>query len=253
VNRIRNLLLTSAWGRALKVPVQRTLGRLGYSLVPTPVAYADFVKGLLARQAIELLLDVGANQGQYAVAFRDRGFTGRIISFEPMQEAYERLARAARDDPRWTTRNVALGDTAGVCPLHVAANSVSSSLLPMADLHLQAEPASREVRVERVSVATLDDALSDEPASTRLWLKLDVQGYEERVLGGASRVVTQAQVVQCELSTRQLYEGQSHWVSVLTRLDAEGFSPVYILPGFSSATTGELLQFDLVMARHWEP
>ena len=249
MRRVRSALLSSRLGRAAKAPVRRSLAAVGYELVPARQSEREFVLGLLRRQRIDTLIDVGANQGQYAEQFRNRGFTGRMISFEPMGEAFARLQRSAADDPLWEARLVALGSKAGSADLQVAANSVSSSLLTIGALHVAAEPASRTVRTETVPVSTLDAELADEAAEHRYWLKLDVQGYEREVLLGAAEMLAHSRVVQCELSTRQLYAGQPRYLDVLPLLDDAGFTPVDVVPGFCDPATGEMLQFDVIAAR----
>jgi FkbM family methyltransferase len=249
VKNLRTGILSSRWARVAKGPVQRSLAALGYELTPLNKPYDAFVLGLIERQGVDVLVDVGANQGQYARRFRDRGFTGRIVSFEPMREAFDRLASEASWDRHWTVRRVALGDRPSTAELHVSANSVSSSLLSVGPRHLRAEPASRHVRTETVQVSTLDNELAGDLSVSRFWLKLDVQGYEKAVLEGASAVLARSRVVQCELSTQELYQGQAPYLEVLATLDAARYSPVYLLPGFADAATGEMLQFDVIVAR----
>lgn len=249
MQNLRRALLTSRFARAAKLPTQRILGEIGYELRPKQKSYEDFIRDLSARQRIGVLVDVGANQGQFAREFRDRGFGGRIISFEPMHDAFSRLKAQASSDTQWEVRQVALGDAAGEAELHVTANSVSSSLLPISAHHAALEPTSRIVRSEAVRVSTLDSELHGEPPKSRFWLKLDVQGYEGAVLAGGEAALARTHVVQCELSNRELYHGQSNYLAILQRLDLAGFTPVYVLPGFSDPLTGEMLQFDIIAAR----
>src|SRR6266487_3917241 len=74
---------------------------------------------LLVRYGISSAIDVGANKGQYATELREYGFTGPIVSFEPLAGAHTALAAAAADDPLWTTHQTALGDTVGQVQLNV--------------------------------------------------------------------------------------------------------------------------------------
>ena len=53
---------------------------------------------LLRRLAINLVIDVGANQGQFALGLRALGYRGRIVSFEPQTAQYAHLRTlTARD------------------------------------------------------------------------------------------------------------------------------------------------------------
>ena len=87
---------------------------------------------LLAGRQADLVLDVGANTGQWAQELRRAGYAGDMISFEPLSSAHEQLARNARHDPRWTVApRLALGNRNGQTEIHVSRNSYSSSILPI--------------------------------------------------------------------------------------------------------------------------
>src|SRR3954452_3990844 len=73
--------------------VQNGLRRVGYELHPydpDPAPAAEDIQRakLLASERVDVLLDVGANEGQYAVRMRRAGFDGRIASFEPLADAF---------------------------------------------------------------------------------------------------------------------------------------------------------------------
>src|SRR5690242_18383343 len=76
------------------------------------------------------VFDIGANIGQYGAALRASGFDGRIISCEPLSDAYPLLAKRAQGDVSWTTLNTAVGTEPGEIEINVSANSYSSSILP---------------------------------------------------------------------------------------------------------------------------
>src|SRR5882672_7200529 len=82
---------------------------------------------LVADRRISLLLDVGANSGQYGREMRAQGYAGRIVSFEPLPAACEALRAQSRGDPTWACEQFALGDAPGTAAIHVAGNSWSSS------------------------------------------------------------------------------------------------------------------------------
>ncbi|MFZ0497148.1 MAG: hypothetical protein WBE80_05265 [Methylocella sp.] len=55
---------------------------------------------LMRDRKITLVLDIGANKGQYGKSLRDTiGYKGRIVSFEPLREAFAILQQTAASDP----------------------------------------------------------------------------------------------------------------------------------------------------------
>lgn len=90
---------------------------------------------MLKAHEVNLVFDIGANAGQFAQSLRELGYRGRIVSFEPQSEAREQLERAASVDPLWEVApKAAIGAEDGEIELNLAANSISSSLLPMLNL-----------------------------------------------------------------------------------------------------------------------
>jgi FkbM family methyltransferase len=200
---------------------------------------------LLRSEGIEVVLDVGANAGQYAQQLRAAGYVGRIVSFEPLPEAFAALERAAAADPRWEARRLALSDADGEAEIHVAANSWSSSLLDMGERHLASAPESAYVGREHVTTARLDSIWEEVLGpDARPFLKLDVQGFEMHVLRGAAGHLDRVAGVQAELSLVHLYEGDSLWRDVVDHLEEEGFELVGLEPGFEDPETGRMLQAD---------
>ena len=58
---------------------------------------------IISEQGINLVIDVEANTGLYAKPLWDSGYKGKILSFEPLNSAYEELLRNARNNPLWLT------------------------------------------------------------------------------------------------------------------------------------------------------
>jgi FkbM family methyltransferase len=200
---------------------------------------------LLKSGRINVVLDIGANTGQYAKELRAAGYRHRIVSFEPLSAAFEELRRHAQRDSRWQVYPYALGDAPGRARLNVAGNSVSSSLLPMHHTHREAAPHSAYVAAQRVTVRTLDEMAPDilHPHD-RVWLKLDTQGYEGRVLAGATTVLSRTRFVQIELSLVELYRGAPTMDETCALLHTWHYRLVALEPGFTDPATGRMLQLD---------
>lgn len=206
---------------------------------------------ILRHHDVDLVLDVGANTGQFAEQLRGAGYTKEILSFEPLSTAYAQLIHSAKDDLYWSIApQVAIGDKDGKIEIHVAGNSVSSSVLKMLDSHATAAPASRYVTNEWVRLATLDTMMQElRVGPEKLFLKIDTQGYEDRVLNGARETLTRVRGIQMELSFLPLYEGQQLFDQLVQRLHSLGFSIWAIWPGFCDMASGRMLQVDVVAFR----
>jgi FkbM family methyltransferase len=203
-----------------------------------------FVRALEGR-GIDGVLDVGANTGQFARALRQAGFGGRVVSVEPLRDAYRVLSESTALDSRWTAERAAVGARAGVLTINVAGNSLSSSVLPILDRHVHAAPHSRYVATEEVPATTVDYLVARhglDPARTLL--KLDVQGYEVPALTGAAGTLDGLAAVRTEMSLVPLYEGQALMPDLLAHLDAHGFELWLVDPGFVDPATGRPLQVD---------
>ena len=168
------------------------------------------------------------------------------VSYEPVGDAYERLARRAAKHDRWTAVRAGLGDVAGEVEINVSANSYSSSILPITDRHVAVDPESAYQRTESVELRTVDDEMARlglEPAS--VLLKIDTQGYEEQALRGAAATLSGLAAVQLELSLVEVYEGQALADALTTLVQEAGFELWSLDPGISDAQ-GRLLQYDAV-------
>jgi FkbM family methyltransferase len=228
--------------------LQNLFQRLGWDVrrMGYPSSEEVLLKKFLAVSHPNVVFDVGANVGQYGLSLRKCGFQGRIVSFEAMAAAHGGLSAVAARDANWLVApRCALGRTAGESNINVAANSVSSSLLPMRDAHLQASPDSAYVARETVRLERLDHVGPPLlPPDAQLLLKVDTQGYEEEVLAGAGLMLESVSAMQLELSVVPLYEGAPDLRRVLELSEELGFRLHGLIPGFFDEKTGRLLQMD---------
>jgi FkbM family methyltransferase len=198
----------------------------------------------------DVVLDVGANRGQYAEMIRSNGYRGRIVSFEPLSDAYAYLARKAVADQAWEPQRVALGDRDGTTRIHISSNSCSSSLFPILERHVKSAPESAYVGTEIVPIARLDSILRGFVQPTEhAFLKIDTQGSELQILRGAQHAVGEMSSVEVELSLLPLYAGQGLITDVVEWLDDAGFALVALKRGHRDLATGMILQLDGLFAR----
>jgi FkbM family methyltransferase len=200
---------------------------------------------LLAHHDVRLVLDVGANAGQYARLLRRGGYTHRIVSFEPQSSAFEVLRNRAVRDPNWSAMNLALSDADGTARFNVAGNSLSSSLLGMLPAHSESAPESSYVGHEAVTTRRLDGLLQTLAIEgTAVYLKVDTQGSELKVLLGAGAALRLIDTLELELSLVPLYQGAPLFADMLAWLAERGYELVGLEPAFSDPRSGRLLQAD---------
>jgi FkbM family methyltransferase len=211
----------------------------------------NFMNQLKTHQ-VDVILDVGANSGQYAIGLRAANFKGRIVSFEPLSRPFFRLERNASQDPLWDCRQCALGDSDGTISINVAGNAgESSSVLPMLKSHQEAFPPANYVGTEEVPIHRLDSVASEILQPTDVaFLKVDVQGFEKQVLAGSKSTVSDRCVgMQLELSFLPLYEGGMLVREALDLVYSLGFSLTGLVPCFTDMRNGRMLQADGIFFR----
>lgn len=206
---------------------------------------------MLSANHIDLVLDVGANDGGYGRSIRTAGYTNAILSFEPLAGPHGQLLQTVEQDSLWhVAPRMALGAVNGTIQINVAANSTSSSVLPMLDRHAEAAPESVYVGAETVPLRRLDGF--SHPLlqqATAPFLKVDTQGYEREVVVGAAGVLQRLRGIQVELSVVPLYDGQPSWLTLHEELEAHGFALWGVVPGFFEPATARMLQFDGIYFR----
>jgi FkbM family methyltransferase len=205
---------------------------------------------VLERLRVDLVVDVGANTGQYAKRLRAHGYQGKILSFEPMSREYSELVAATVSDRSWTAERLGLGAEAGELQIIIAGNSISSSMLPMLARHEVSAPDSQYVGSEMVPVARLDEVAREAVAEASApHLKIDTQVYEASVLDGATALLDLIVSVELEMSLVPLYEGQELLGEMWERMIRQGFSLSTLSPGMMDSESGETLQIDGIFVR----
>lgn len=200
---------------------------------------------------IDLVLDVGGNRGQTGTNLRAAGYKGEIISFEPLRNAFNILAKTAQRDGAWHVYNYALGSANTSATLNIAGNSVSSSLLGMLPAHLAVAPDSKYIGQQPVEVHTLDSLYDSMCARAHnIYLKIDTQGFEMQVLAGAADSLPHISTLQLEMSLVPLYGDAPLFQDLYSYLTVRGYQLVSVDPAFTDDRTGRQVQIDGIFHRY---
>jgi FkbM family methyltransferase len=200
----------------------------------------------LTKLRINCVLDVGANEGQFATRLRRLGYKGQIYSFEPNPRAFEKLREIHGGDRRWGGFPIALGSIRETKLFYVHRESSLSSFLSPLERSMVTEKVT--VQVERLD--TMFDTLTAELPNPHIMLKMDTQGWDVEVARGTGNALERIAALISELSVQPLYEGMMPYHDALEFYTQEGFV-LYDVTPVNRAADGTVVECDCLMIRKY--
>jgi FkbM family methyltransferase len=205
------------------------------------------LRDVLRAEGVNVVIDVGANSGQFASSLRSIGYSGHIISFEPSPIVFSALSKNFSTDLRWKGFNCALGSVPGTLPFnYVEGSTYLSSFLPL-------KPSNRSVKVVDVKVERLDaifSKLTETVKTPRFFLKCDTQGYDYQVILGAEKIIDKISGLQSEITVdSDYYVGSLPYYKNLERYESMGFKLMGLFEGGRLAKSNRISEYDCIMVR----
>jgi len=230
---------------SMKALVKRALATFGIEAKRMPKNRFGWLRNL----NINTVIDIGANTGQFARLIHHLVPQSDIYSFEPLASCFEELQREMGRVKQFRALKYALGEEDGEVDMHRSEFSPSSSLLTMKQLHAKLFPYTAKTWVERVPMRTLDGVATDLQFRDNVLVKIDVQGYEDRVIRGGGRTVSRAKALIVETSFQPLYASQVLFDGIYSMLKELGFSYTGSIDQLHSPLDGSVLQCDAVFVK----
>lgn len=189
-------------------PLSKLFKKLGYTITPNyymipPSKETKWIQEL----NIETIIDIGANEGQFIKKIGPILPNAQIFAFEPIQHCYNNLLASTKGE-KIIAYNLGLSDSSGKAEINISNNKESSSILNMKELHTSTFEESIFVAKETIELKRLDEVLSLSQLKKNFLIKLDVQGYEEKVIAGGELIFLSAAVLIVEVIFEPLYEDQ---------------------------------------------
>jgi len=203
----------------------------------------------IKQAGIKTVIDIGAHTGEFSSAIRAILPSVRVYAFEPLPECFAKLSARYKKDEAYHAFQTALGAQDGIVEFQRSSFSKSSSMLPMANLHHAVFPWSADSSPVEIQLGTLDGYAGEMDLRSKVLMKIDVQGYEDRVLKGSVQVLKRVEYVLVEVSFRSLYEGQAGFGDVYDFLVESGFSYSGNLEQWVSPLDDSVLQADALFVR----
>lgn len=232
--------------------IKTGLHRTGFDLVRIKNNPNQTLLGLKTRP-IRTIIDVGANTGQFAQMISRFFPNAALHCFEPLPGPFAQLEKWAKSQHgRVVVYNLAIGDCDIETEMYLHKNHTpSSSFLPTTRLNEQYYPFTKEQNRIMVMQKKLDTALEKAQASfaSEVLIKLDVQGYENRVITGGNKVFSEASACIVEVCLDRLYEDQARFPELLMMLSNFGYRYVGNL-NQAYAADGHVVYLDAIFIRH---
>jgi FkbM family methyltransferase len=228
------------------VSANRIYGKkLGWQIRRYQSDFATARKHLIQLESPTLAIDGGANEGQWAREFRIEYPDIPIVSFEPVIDPFHKALGMGLEKHR--VENFALGSEESILKINVASNGGMSSSIGKPTGHLEAFPSVTFGTSQEIRCVALDSF--EEFKGERVWLKLDLQGYEWKALNGAKELLEHTVGIEIETSLSENYEGEKLNFEIVDFLNDFGFRPFHVFaPGISD--TGEMRYLDVLFSRN---
>lgn len=213
--------------RLIKTSVKKIFNMFGLDVIRIENNPEKTLLGL-RNLPIKTIIDVGANTGQFAKYILKFFPEACIYSFEPLPQHFEELKRWAElyGNGKIIPFNLALGEKEGAIEMLMhTEHSFSSSLLKTTELCKEIYPFTKSQTIVNVNMIILDKMAEGitMPLESEILIKLDVQGYEDRVIRGGKEIFSKAKVCILEVNLDHLYEGQPSFYQLSSLLDGLGF------------------------------
>ena len=214
----------------------------------TGVAASTEHDHVLGGLAVDTVVDIGANRGQFALCARGLFPKARIFSFEPLRAPAAVYRRVFIKDPNVRLFNVAIASGSGTASMHVSRWDGSSSLLPISAAQNENFRFTEESGRETVATARLADCLGATDITGTALLKIDVQGFELDAIKGCEPLLSRFKYVYAEASFIELYVGQALAGEVVAHLRSKNFELICVA-NLSTGASKRPIQADFLFMR----
>lgn len=236
--------------------IWRRIGRkLGYDMfrLERQARIETHLAALLPTLGVNVVVDAGANTGQYARGLRRLGYRGRVFSYEPLESVYGQLERAADSDEGWTPRRLALGASRHRATIRMSPDTSWSSMRAFSAFGQQRfTEQDRDAVAEEIEVVRLDEDLPSliaDMTEPRIYLKMDTQGFDLEVFKGASGILDRVVGLQAEVAFQRIYDDAPGYREALAAFEAEGFAVTGMFPVKRDRKSLRMIEMDCVMRR----
>jgi len=222
--------------RFIKKIIHNLLRFFGYEILS--LKYKQFEKTwpkiLVKKSQNILIFDVGANAGQSITKYLKIFPSATIHSFEPVEKECKKILKKFQVNKNIIINNCAVGEKNDKKEFYIAAGTTHSSFHKILPDTTWLKKRSKQKNINQneymkekkvVSVKTLDNYALDKKIKFIDILKIDTQGYENKVLEGSKNLLENKKIhyIQLELIFSDIYEKKIFFYDVEKYLIPNGY------------------------------
>ena len=181
----------------IKQKIKKILNNFGYDLkkINPEIKNENFdeiIKRFVSPNPV--IFDVGANIGQSIDRFKNNFKKPTIHSFEPIKSEFQTIKNKFGKQENIILNNIALGEKQEIKKLNITAGTGNSSFnkinpgtkwLQTRSKQFNTSENNYVTKIEDVKIETLDDYCKKNNVDKIDVLKIDTQGYEDKVIQGS--------------------------------------------------------------------
>ncbi len=207
---------------------------------------------ILKQLDVNLVLDVGANTGQFGSLLRGCGYNGDIFSFEPTKESFDLLSLRAKKDSKWSVFNLGLGDKSEINTINIFDASDLNSILSPSELGEKRFKARMKIKkTESIRIETGDSILNEiDLPNKRIFLKMDTQGYDLKVFNGCQESMPYILGLVSEIPLQHIYKQSISYHDILKKYEDNNFMISGIYPVSRNKDNQTIIEVDCVMIKN---
>lgn len=239
----------------MRKAIRNFLSKLGYDIIKTNYTYKrdgeehGTVKQefkWLTNYNFKTIIDIGSNEGQSLDKFRYLFPNAMLYCFEPIPKAFNQLKKNFELDKRISFNNIGIGNEVAEVEFNLNQYTQSSSLLELSEEHKHNFTQAVNTSKIQVKIDTLDNFFKDVELEKPYLIKIDVQGYEDKVVTGGKDIISEAAIVISEVSYRPMYEGQMVFDDLQKLFADLGFTFIGNAEQLYSPQDNKILQADAI-------
>lgn len=245
----------------MKKVLKKILNNLGIEVRIKPkfgkVLNFDDIYKLKIKKNNPIIFDVGANKGQSIERFKKTLNNPKIFSFEPNPEIFSQSFEKYKNDKDIFLNNLALGDRNCSIPLNVTINSGNSSFydlkkdtewIKIRSKQFNTNPENFVEKQVIVNCSTLDNFCLENNIKNIDLLKIDTQGFEDKVLNGAKNLIKNKEVkfIELEIMLDEVYDKTMTFHEIESHLENNYKLYGIDYQGFKNLSEGYMFAVDVL-------